>query len=1054
MSVDILYSFQSSLDSTHVSEVVLTYECQIVSAIQIAWDPSANQTLKRQAFDYVTRLRQEPSAWQPCLSIFTREPPQPEVVRVFCLDIVNSAVQGGLVDQQGLKSVKEQMLSYLKRAYGQSEGAASPDPTSIENKIAQTVTYLFCSFYSSGWETCIEDVLSLTTTQPDDRNNLKGVVFYLRFVNAIHDEIGDVLLSRSRSEQDKANTLKDLIRERDVRKIATSWQAILTRWRASSDLVAELCLKAIGKWVSWIDISLIVNQPMLELLFQQLERAQQVNLPESTAKARDAAVDVFTETVTKKMLASDKVDLITFLNLHSVVSKLIACPPLNHSRGSSVYDVDLAETVAKLVNAVVIDVVRVLDTESADSATWSTAENMLGLFLPYLLRFFSDEYDEVCSTVINAMNDVLAFLRRASQGMPSSPQRAVMLLPILKAIFAKMRYDETASWGDDDEKTDEAEFQDLRKRLSSLQQAIAAADEQLYIDAITGLVHDTLEKLHTQGSDLNWRDLDLALHEIYLMGDLAVKAGGLYQKNKPNSPAAEKMVRMMLEMVQSNTGSFAHPAIQLQYMEICVRYSSFFEHQTTYIESVLHNFIRLAHHHSSKVRLRSWYLLHRFIRQLRSYVGNAAQGVVQSLSDLLAIQAEIPTEDDENMSSDAESNTDSTFTSQLYLFEAIGCIAGASSVIAGKQVELIRLVMQPLFNDIQQNLASAKSSNDQSILQVHHDVMALGTIARGYSEYLPGGTSSHASEPPQEAKQAFGQVADVTLLALESLKASFQIRTAARFAFSRLIGMVGSPMVHQLPRWVDGLLTESSSRDEMALFLRLLDQVIYGFKNEIPDFLDQMFTGLLQRVFSGISAPASGTDDEIELAELKREYLNFLLIILNNDLGGVLVSDTNQPVFETVIGTLEHFARDVDDYPTAKMALQVIIKMCGVWGGPDVVSSAQLNGIAPSPQPAMAGFDQYMITRFSPLCWAGPSNPNFNSKDGQARLVLNEAGSLQKTIYLKLGAQYLTWLRDNELRSMGMSDTMINDYLRKLSTADMKAFRSFFAKFIAQGGQM
>ena len=957
------------------------------------------------------------------------------------------------MDQPGLVSVKEQILSYIKRAYGQPEETPSPDSSPIENKLAQTITYLFCSFYASGWETCFDDFLGLTCTQSGARNNLKGVVFYLRVVNAVHDEIGDVLLSRSRPEQDKANTLKDLIRERDVRKIATSWQEILTQWGTSNDLVAELCLKAVAKWVSWIDISLVVNPPMIELFFQQLERAQQINLPDSAEKARDAAVDVFTESVGKKMPPADKISLISFLNLHSMVSQLIACPPLNDSRGSSVYDVDLAEAVAKLVNAVVVDVVKVLDGGSDTSPeTWSKAESMLSSFLPHLLRFFSDEYDEVCSTVLTAMNDVLGFLRRVGQGGASSNQRAVMLLPILKAIFAKMRYDETASWGDDDDKTDEAEFQDLRKRLSSLQQAIAAADEQLYVDAITALVHETLEKLRTQGSQLNWRDLDLALHQIYLMGDLAVKAGGLYQKNKPNSTAAEKLVQMMEQMVQSNTGSFGHPAIQLQYMEICVRYSSFFEHHASHIEAVLQNFIQLAHHQSLKVRLRAWYLLQRFIRQLRSYVGNAAEAVVQNLSDLLNIRAELPKENDDDMSSDGDSSADSTFTSQLYLFEAIGCITGANSVGASKQVELIQLVMQPLFSDIQRNLESAKTSNEQAILQVHHDIMALGTIARGYSESLPGGVPSQSSEPAQEAKQAFAQVAEVTLLALESLKSSFQIRTAGRFAFSRLIGMVGSPMMQQLPRWVDGLLTESSSRDEMALFLRLLDQVIYAFKNEISDFLDRMFSGLLQRVFSGISAPTSGTDDEIELNELKREYLNFLLIILNNDLGGVLVSGTNQPIFETVIGTLEHFARDVEDYPTAKMALQVMIKMCGVWGGPDTVASPQPNG-AGSPA-AMAGFDQFMMTRFSPLCWAGPSNSNFNSKDGQARLVLNEAGSLQKTIYLKLGDQYLTWLRDTELRGMGMGDAMINEYLQKLSTSDMKTFRSFFAKFIAQGGQM
>ena len=241
------------------ASVELTSVVQIISAIQIAWDPAADQTLKRQAFEYVNQLRNEPSVWQPCLSVFVRQPPQAEVVRVFCLEIVNSAVQAGLLDEQGLKVVKDQLLEYLRQSYGTGDGP-SPDSTSIENKLAQTITYLFSAIYSSGWESCFDDLLSLTTTQPGTRNNAKGIAFYLRVVNSIHDEIGDVLLSRSRSEQDKANTLKDLLRDRDVRKIAISWQEILSQWRTSNDLVAELCLKAIGKWVSWIDISLVVNQ--------------------------------------------------------------------------------------------------------------------------------------------------------------------------------------------------------------------------------------------------------------------------------------------------------------------------------------------------------------------------------------------------------------------------------------------------------------------------------------------------------------------------------------------------------------------------------------------------------------------------------------------------------------------------------------------------------------------------------------------------------------------------------------------------------------------------
>ncbi|KAI1626967.1 armadillo-type protein [Exophiala viscosa] len=1029
---------------------------QIISAIQIAYNPSSDPTLKRQAFDYVNQLRQEPSAWQPCLTISLQVPRQPMVIRVFCLDIVNNALQAGLVDQQGLRTIKDRLMEYLGKHYGSGSEEETPDPGTIVNKFAQTITFLFASFYGSGWETCFDDLLALTTKGTGSRDSYPGVVFYLTVLNSVHDEIGDQLLSRSRAEQDRANTLKDLIRERDVQKIARSWEEILSQWRTSKDVVAELCLKAVGKWVSWVDISFVVNQRMLELLFQQLERAQKVEPGPGEELARDAAVDVFTETVAKKMPTADKIDMITFLNLETVVSQLVTCPPLSDSRAPN-YDVDLAETVAKLVNTTVTDIVRVLDTENQASPTWAKAEQLLAAFLPHLLRFFSDVFDEVCSTVLTAMNDVLAFLRKASTGEAAAAQRAAMLLPILKAIFIKMRYDDTADWNQEDEQTDEAEFQDLRKRLAALQSAIAAADEALYVEAISTLVHDTLQRLRTDGSSLNWRDLDLALYEVYLMGDLAAKGGGLYHKNKPNSPAAEALIQMMLEMVQSNAGSFGHPAIQLQYMEICVRYSTFFEKHTGFIEPVLQTFLELAHHQSLKVKARAWYLIQRLVRQLRTHLGNATEAVVQSLQDLLVIRAELPSEEEgDDMSSDGETATDSTFTSQLYLFEAVGCICGSTSAPPEKQAPILQLIMQPLFSDIERNLESARAGNDLASLQVHHSIMALGTIARGFSEFTPGADSQHggAAIAPQ-VKQAFAQVAEVTLVTLTALKSSFQIRTAARFAFSRLIGIVGTQMMQQLPQWVEGLLTESSTRDEMALFLRLLDQVIFGFKNDISDFLDRLFSGLLQRVFVGISAGTSGTDDEIELAELKREYLNFLMVILGNDLGTVLVSSTNQPIFESIITSTEHLARDVEDFPTAKMAFLLLSRMCTVWGGPDVVSAiGQVNGNVAGPQPALPGFDQFMITRFSPLCWALPTNPSFNSKDAQARQALSEAAGLQKTIYTKTGQQYLTWLQENELRTMGMNDTLINEYLQKLATLEPKAFKTFFAKFIAQGGQM
>lgn len=494
----------------------------------------------------------------------------------------------------------------------------------------------------------------------------------------------------------------------------------------------------------------------------------------------------------------------------------------------------------------------------------------------------------------------------------------------------------------------------------------------------------------------------------------------------------------------SDIRSFTHPATQLQYMEICVRYSSFFHHHSHLIPGVLESFLQLVHHPVRKVKTRSWYLFQRLVKQLRGLIGNVAETVVKALGDLLVIQAEVPSEGDEGdemSSEDHEGSADAVFNSQLYLFEAVGIICSTHGVPADKQVLYAQSVLNPIFADMERNLNAAKSNDERALLQIHHDIMALGTLARGFSDWMPG-TSTPANLPAPEVSEAFCQVAEATLVALESLKTSFNIRTAARFAFSRLIGVLGARILPQLPRWIDGLLTQTSSRDEMALFLRLLDQVIFGFKGEIYSILDTLLTPFLQRVFSGIADPTTGTDDEIQLAELKREYLNFLLAVLNNDLGAVIISERNQPLFETVITTIEHFAKDVEDFTTAKMAFSVLSKMGSSWGGPDITPGAT-NGAATT-QTALPGFGGFMISRFSPLCWALPANPSFNSKDAQAKQVLAEAGGLQRIIYGKTGMEYADYLRNQELPGMGMGADLIEEYLSALTQLDLKGFRQFF----------
>lgn len=110
------------------------------------------------------------------------------------------------------------------------------------------------------------------------------------------------------------------------------------------------------------------------------------------------------------------------------------------------------------------------------------------------------------------------------------------------------------------------------------------------------------------------------------------------------------------------------------------------------------------------------------------------------------------------------------------------------------------------------------------------------------------------------------------------------------------------------------------------------------------------------------------------------------------------------------------------------------------WGGPDIRTG--------NPQPGLPGFDRFMMERFSPLCWALPSQPNFDPKDAQGKQAMGEAAGLQKAIYTKTGEEYLSFLKTTELNSMGMDAGTVDEYLRALSTFDGKGFKQYFQALV------
>jgi exportin-T len=939
--------------------------------------------------------------------------------------------------------VRDGVMNYVRGQYGSGTGAS--ESSTIQNKVADTLTSLFVGLYRNGWESFFDDFHQLAEQEAQNGfASTRSINLYLRVLASIHDEIADQMIQATSDRPKEHSDLKDTIRVRDAAKIAAFWQRTISRWRDIDQNVTELCLRNISKWVSWTDISLIVNEAMLNDLFQIASQREFIS-QYGHSRVRDAAIEVFTEIISKKMKPAEKIDLMHFLNLVGVINALVTSPALHDARGSPDYDTDMAEVVGKLVNNAMEDIVSVIDKGPADNATKEKAGQLMQAFVPFVLRFFTDEYDEVCSSVISALTDLLTFFRKLAKTTGSLPtDYSNMLSPVLDAIVAKTRFDESCSWGEESEQSDEGEFQELRKRLKVLQQILAAIDENLYLDTLTKLIAPIFSRFQSDGSRLDWRDLDLAMYEMFLLGEQAIRNGGIYTKKAPSGVASERMISMMTVMIESDVASYPHPSIHQQYMETCVRHYAFFEQNPQHVEKALENFVRFAHSNNIKVRAQAWHLFLRFVRHLRSQLGSASQNIVRAIEDLLVIKAELPENDDADdvSSTQDDAAADTQYNSQLHLFEAVGCLASSQSVSIDTQVMLARSVIDTLCTSIQQHIGAATSGDARAVLQIHHCMMALGQLARGFSDWIPGTSGSPIIE---QISNEFTRASETVLVALDALKASEEIRTAGRGAFSRLIGVIGFKILHELPRWIDGLLAPNSSKDEVATFLRLLDQVIFGFKTQIYSIMDTLLTPLLRRIFTSFSEQTTGTDDEIQLGELRREYLNFLIVILSNDLQSIFVSATNQAIFESIIETIEHFARDTSDHPDAKLALSVITKMCIAWGGADIPNPASN---PQDPAPSLPGFDQFMMTRFSALTWKVMTSSVFDPKNPQANRVLGEIAVLQQAILAKTGRAYLTWLRETELRGLGLPQQTIDDYSNALVTTDGKAFKNYLLRFL------
>ncbi|KAG2221392.1 hypothetical protein INT45_012643 [Circinella minor] len=980
---------------------------QIEQAVIYALGPQVDPNLKAQANAYCEQVKNAADGWQLCLQLFMKQPKAVAEARFFALQVLENTLQNryDTLDSNAIEYIRQTMMEYLRREFVDNTDSASEE-NFIRNKAAQSLTLLFAHVYPNIWPTFFKDIMELVQTPNGSSSHEKAADFFLRLCLSIDEEVARLDIPRNREEVVRNTAIKDNMRLGDIQLLASFWFELLQEFRTKNPTIGQLALKNIGAYVSWMDISLVMNDQVMSALYELLN---DINL-------RMAAAECLADVVSKGMQPLDKLQMIQMLRLTDTMGRLERSDP------------EFVENLARLTNVLGIELCKIYMDNSVQPEGKAATYALIEQAIPFLLEFLGDEYDDTSTAVFAFVNDMLTIFKKQKRAMqPFSQSQQEFLGRLLEVIIRKMKYDDETDWGnEEDEPEEEALFVELRKNLKIFADHIATINEELYVNYVHSVVMDTLRK-YKAGNNLDWRTVELCLHVLFTYGEALPK--GAMQFVNPNDPnVLAPLGEMVSELVTSNISAYPHPSAALQYFEDIARYYQFFDHRPDHLPQVLEAFVdaRGLHHPLQQIRSRCWYLFHRFVKSLKTQMSQYVDTILNSMGDLLTVQAEPPVES--NTADGMPIPAASMFDSQLYLFETVGMLISLENMDVMKQTEYLKIVLEPLVDGIRKYMERGYNPDDELFLiQLHHYVTAIGSVAKGFPA-VPKETGC-----AQPWGVVFKQATEIILNVLQGYNQFETIRDAARFSFARLINCIGAELLPLLPAFITGLLTECQI-SELVDFLPFIGMISFKFKPMILNITDELLLPLVKRVFDFLNTSPSGTDEALVLIDLRKAYLNFILSLFNADLQGVFVSERNVEHLSTILQTILHFAKNNDDPATQKMAFAVFMKMINTWGAGE----------------GIAGFSQFVYNELVPATFTVPMHASFNVADGQSILVFGEMTSIQKTLYIKHGNEFLEYMNNVFLPSMQCPPETAQTYCQALQQCDNRAFKKYFQTFIQE----
>ncbi|KAM7480617.1 hypothetical protein LguiA_028830 [Lonicera macranthoides] len=969
-------------------------------AILISFDESGavDSVLKSQAVSYCQQIKETPSICSICIDRLCFS--NLVQVQFWCLQCLHEVlrVRYSSISAEEKSSLRKSVFSMVCFESLDSKNSLNilDGPAFVKNKLAQVLVALIYLEYPLIWPTLFIDFL------PNLNKGVAIIDMFCRILNVLDDELISLDYPRNKEEVAVAARVKDAMREQCISQIVKAWYDIISMYRISDPELCASVLDSMSRYISWIDIGLIVNDAFILLLFDLILVG---GLPD---QLRGAAASCVLAVVSKRMEPRSKFTLLQSLQMSRVFG--LVAEDSNY---------ELVSAVATLLTGYAAELLECSKRLNDGDAKGVMAE-LLNEVLPSIFYVMQNLVGEVTVGIVQFLSGYVVTMKSLS---PLREEQLLHVGQILESILTQIRFDpshrDNLEAFDKIGRGEEERMADFRKDLFVLLRNVG----RVAPDVTHLFIRNSLARAVSSPTDRNVEEVEAALSLFYAIGeslsdDAARTGSGLLRE-------------LVLMLLSTRFPCHTNRLVALVYLDTVTRYIKFVQENTQWIPLVLAAFLdeRGVHHPNVNVSRRASYLFMKVVRLLKTELVPFIETILQSLQDTVSQFTSMLCASKEPLGSEDGS----------HIFEAIGLLIGMEDVPLEKQSGYLSSLLSPLCQQVEAMLANAKvqSSEDSpaNIANMQQIIMAINALSKGFSERLV--TASRPS-----IGIMFKKTLDVLLQILVVFPKIEPLRSKVTSFIHRMVDTLGASVFPYLPKALEQLLADSEPKELMG-FLVLLNQLICKFKTAVQDILGEVYPVIANRIFNILprdafpSGPGSNTEEIRELQELQRTLYTFLHVIATHDLSAVFVAPRSRLYLDPMMQLLLYTSCNHKEILLRKACVQIFIRFIKDWC------------TGPFGEEKVPGFQTFVIEAFATnCCLYSVLDKSFEFRDVNTAVLFGEIVQAQKVMYEKFGHDFLAHFVSKALPAAHCPQDFAEQYCQKLQGNDFKALKSFYQSLV------